>query len=71
MPGIRAGVVGDAFSAKVIREHNDANVLCLGQRVLGSELASLILQTFIEGEFAGGRHAKRVDKINVLDQPNR
>ena len=46
IPGIRAGVVSDAFSAKMIREHNDANVICLGQRVLGSELASLILQCF-------------------------
>ncbi len=70
IPGIRAGVVNDAFSAKMIREHNNANVICLGQRVLGSELASLILQTFVESEFSGGRHGPRVDKINSLDQPN-
>lgn len=68
IPGIRAGVVSDAFSAKMIREHNDANVICLGQRVLGSDLASLILLNFVDSEFAGGRHAKRVNKINKLDQ---
>ena len=65
IPGIRAGVVGDAFSAKMIREHNNANVICLGQRVLGSELAAMILRTFVETEFAGGRHARRVDKIET------
>jgi ribose 5-phosphate isomerase B len=68
IPGIRAGAVSDAYSAKMIREHNDANVICLGQRVLGSELAGLILQSFIESEFGGGRHAKRVEKINNLDR---
>ena len=68
IPGIRAGAVGDAFSAKMIREHNDANVICLGQRVLGSELAGLILRIFVDSEFAGGRHGKRIDKINELDR---
>jgi len=68
VPGIRAGAVSDAFSAKMIREHNDANVICLGQRVLGSELAALILRTFVDSEFGGGRHATRVGKINDLDR---
>ena len=67
IPGIRAGVVSDAFSAKMIREHNNANVICLGQRVLGSELAGLLLRSFVDSEFAGGRHDKRVDKIGKLD----
>ena len=70
-PGIRAGVVGDAFSAKMIREHNDANVICLGQRVLGSELAALILRSYVESTFAGGRHETRVGKINVIDEQAR
>lgn len=61
--GIRAGVVGDAFSAKMIRAHNDANVICLGERVLGTELAKLLLRTFVDAEFEGGRHARRVEKI--------
>lgn len=67
IPGIRAGAVSDAFSAKMIREHNDANIICLGQRVLGDELAALILRTFVESEFGGDRHARRVGKICALD----
>jgi ribose 5-phosphate isomerase B len=63
IPGIRAAVVLDGYSARMAREHNDANVLCLGGRVAGIELAKLLLQTFLAGEFAGGRHARRVAKI--------
>jgi len=63
IPGIRAAVVLDGYSARMVREHNDANVLCLGGRVAGVELAKLLLQTFLAGEFAGGRHARRVAKI--------
>lgn len=68
IPGIRAGVVSDAFSAKMIREHNDANVICLGQRVLDSDLAGLILQSFVDSEFSWGRHVNRVAKIHELDR---
>lgn len=63
--GIRAAVVLDAYSARMVREHNDANVLCLGARVAGSELAKLLLSTFLATEFAGGRHARRVAKIDA------
>lgn len=63
--GIRAAVVLDGFSARMVREHNDANVLCLGSRVAGSELAKLLLSTFLTAEFAGGRHARRVAKIDA------
>lgn len=62
---IRAAVVLDGFSARMVREHNDANVLCLGSRVAGSELAKLLLSTFLATEFAGGRHARRVAKIDA------
>lgn len=62
---IRAAVVLDGFSARMAREHNDANVLCLGSRVAGSELAKLLLSTFLAAEFAGGRHARRVAKIDA------
>ena len=65
--GIRAGVVGDPFSARMIREHNNANVICLGQRVLGTELAGLILRSFVESEFTEGRHIARVNKISELE----
>jgi ribose 5-phosphate isomerase B len=61
--GIRAAVVLDPFSAQMAREHNDANVLCLGARVCGNELAKVLLRTFLGATFAGGRHARRVAKI--------
>ena len=63
--GIRAAVVLDCFSARMAREHNDANVLCLGARVVGPGLARLPLQTFLSTQFAGGRHARRVAKIDA------
>ena len=63
--GIRAAVVLDGFSARMAREHNEANVLCLGGRVAGVELAKMLLQTFLAAQFAGGRHARRVAKIDA------
>jgi ribose 5-phosphate isomerase B len=63
--GIRAAVVSDCFSATMAREHNNANILCLGQRVLGDELAKMLVQSFLRAEFAGGRHARRVAKIDA------
>jgi ribose 5-phosphate isomerase B len=65
VPGIRAGVVGDAFSARMIRAHNNAQILCLGQRVVGTELAKVLLHEFLNTEFEGGRHAGRVAKIEA------
>ena len=66
VPGIRAAVVSDGFSAKMARAHNDANVLCLGERVLGSELAKYLLRQFIDATFEGGRHAERVELMRSL-----
>jgi ribose 5-phosphate isomerase B len=63
VPGIRAAVVADPFSAEMAMAHNDARVLCLGQRVLGKSLAWLCLETWLKSEFEGGRHARRVAKI--------
>lgn len=63
IPGIRAAVVADPFSARMAREHNDANVLCLGERVLGVELAKVLALEFMGAAFAGGRHARRVAKL--------
>ena len=62
--GIRAGVASDPFSARMLRAHNDANVLCLGERVLGTELAKVVFDAFVDAEFEGGRHARRVAKID-------
>ncbi len=65
--GVRAAVCSDTFSAHAVREHNDANVLCLGQRVVGPGLAQEIVDTFLDAEFEGGRHARRVGKIMDLE----
>ncbi len=65
--GIRAAAVSDTFSAHASREHNDANVLCLGERVVGTGLAKDILDVFVGASFAGGRHGPRVAKIDALD----
>ncbi|MBQ8975676.1 MAG: ribose 5-phosphate isomerase B [Oscillospiraceae bacterium] len=65
--GIRAALCSDCFSAEMCRRHNDANMLALGARVLGSGLALKIVDTFLDTEFDGGRHKRRVDKITELE----
>ncbi len=65
--GIRAAVCGDCFSARFTRLHNDANVLCLGGRVVGPGLAADILDLFLDTPFEGGRHQRRVDKMMQLE----
>ena len=61
--GIRCGVCSDVFSAKMIRAHNDAQMLSMGARVIGAGLALEIVDAFLDTEFEGGRHATRVDMI--------
>ena len=64
VPGIRAALCGDCFSAKATREHNDANVLCMGARVVGGGLALLIVDTFLDTAFSGDeRHVRRISLI--------
>jgi ribose 5-phosphate isomerase B len=63
VPGIRAGVVSDVFSARMIRAHNDAQILCLGARVVGAGLAGVLVDAFLDQEFEGGRHSRRVALI--------
>ncbi|MBR4057610.1 MAG: ribose 5-phosphate isomerase B [Oscillospiraceae bacterium] len=65
--GIRAALCGDCFSADMARRHNDANILALGARTLGSGLALRIVDTFLETEFEGGRHARRVGLIHEIE----
>lgn len=65
--GIRAALCGDWYSAKYTRLHNDANVLCMGGRVIGAGLACEITDVFLATEFEGGRHARRVEKIKALE----
>lgn len=65
--GIRAALCGDCYSARLTRLHNDANVLCMGARVIGAGLAMQIVDEFLDTGFEGGRHAKRVEKIMKLE----
>ena len=66
--GIRAAACENTFSARMTRMHNNANVLCLGERVVGYGLACDMVDLFIDTPFEGGRHQARVDDINALDQ---
>ena len=65
--GIRAALCQDTYSARMTRQHNDANVLCMGARVIGSCLAIDILDSFLGAEFEGGRHALRVDMMMDIE----
>lgn len=64
--GIRCALCSDTYSARMSREHNDANILALGGRVLGVDLAIEIVQTWLNGKFQGGRHERRVKKMNEI-----
>ncbi len=66
--GIRAALVGDLFSAEATRAHNDSNVLCLGERVIGAGLAAEIVKTWLSTPFEGGRHQRRIDKVMRLSE---
>ena len=65
--GIRAAAVSDCFTAQATREHNDSNIICLGERIVGPGLAMRIVDTWLEASFQGGRHQTRVDMINELE----
>ncbi|KUP05064.1 ribose 5-phosphate isomerase [Bacillus coahuilensis m2-6] len=65
--GIRCALVHDVFTAKVTRQHNDTNVLAMGERVIGPGLAREIAMAWLQGEFEGGRHARRVEKITEYE----
>ncbi|WP_028584280.1 ribose 5-phosphate isomerase B [Desulfogranum mediterraneum] len=63
-PGIRAALCSEPFSAQMSREHNDANVLCLGGRVIGGALALQIVDVWLKTEFSGGRHLRRIQMLD-------
>ncbi|MGA3214761.1 MAG: ribose 5-phosphate isomerase B [Acidimicrobiales bacterium] len=65
--GVRAAVVHDVTSARLAREHNDANVICFGERLTGPEVATDSLEMFLRSEFGGGRHLRRIEKITALE----
>ncbi len=66
-PRVRAALCHDHFTARMSRLHNDANILVMGERVIGKGVALDIVKTWLETEFEGGRHLKRLEKINQLD----
>ncbi|KUO72945.1 MAG: ribose-5-phosphate isomerase [Clostridia bacterium BRH_c25] len=68
VPGIRAALCGDCFSARASIEHNDANVLALGERTIGAGLAKMIVDIWLSSEFQGGRHGRRVEKIAKIEE---
>ena len=65
--GVRAVCCSEAFSAKLSREHNDANVLCFGARVVGLEVGKNIIETWLDASFQGGRHQERVHLITAIE----
>ncbi len=69
VPGVRAAVVHDATSGRLARQHNDANVVCIGERLTGPEVARDALEAFLAAGFEGGRHADRVRKLDALLPP--
>ena len=65
---IRAGVCSDCFTAKMVKEHNHCQIIAMGARVVGTELAKMIVDNFFEAEEQGGRHAARVDMITQIER---
>lgn len=68
VPGIRACVCSEPYTAKLTVEHNNANIIAMGARVVGTELAKMIVDTFFEAEFQGGRHAERIAMIADIEK---
>lgn len=66
--GVRAALCHDVYSAKMTKQHNNANIICMGGRVIGRELAFMIVDTWLSEEFLGGRHLKRIEKIHKLEE---
>ena len=66
--GIRAVVCSEPYTAQMARRHDDANILCLGRRVVGPGLAKMIVQKWLEGEFEGGRHRRRMGEVRELEE---
>lgn len=68
VPGIRAAVCSEPYSAKLTKEHNDANIIAMGSRVVGVELAKMIVDEWLDAEFLGGRHLERVEMIHDIEK---
>jgi ribose 5-phosphate isomerase B len=68
--GVRAGVCSDATTARLIKEHNNANILAFGARIVGPELAKDMVKAYLEAEFLGGRHQDRINLITQIEERN-
>lgn len=68
VPGVRAGVCSDTATARLIKQHNNANILAFGARIVGTELAKDIVKAYLDAEFLGGRHQDRIDLITKIEQ---
>lgn len=66
--GIRAAVCSEPVTARLVKEHNNANMICFGARIVGSEMAKAIVDAYLGAEFAGGRHQTRVDLIHAIEE---
>lgn len=66
--GIRAAVCSEPYTARLVRQHNDAHIIAFGARVVGSEMAKMIVEEFFNAEFLGGRHQQRVDMITDIER---
>ena len=66
--GIRACVCSESYTAKLSKQHNNTNILCLGARVVGDEVAKMIVDAWLDAEFEGGRHERRVDMIMQIEK---
>lgn len=69
--GVRAAVCSDATTARLVKEHNNANIIAFGERIVGVELAKDIVKAYLEAEFLGGRHAVRVAMFSEIEQRNK
>lgn len=68
--GIRAAVCSEPYTAQLVRRHNDAHIIAFGARVVGDEMAKMIVDEFLNAEFEGGRHQQRVDMITAIENKN-
>ena len=66
--GVRAAVCSDPVTARLVKEHNNANIIAFGARIVGSETAKAILDAYLNAEFQGGRHKKRIDMIHAIEE---
>lgn len=70
VPGVRAAVCSDVTTARLVKEHNNANIIAFGARIVGVETAKDIVKAYLDAEFAGGRHQQRIDMIHEIEKKN-